>query len=486
MDNSIQNIIKGIDDAIAKFQNAIPGIQKLVYEELQPLLKDLKIKDGKLLNNIENLKAIGNIKNKMERIIVGAQYKKQVEDFVNSFTDISNLNNDYFAQFNKKFKPRNTLPLVKMQAVEATINGLLGQGLNSNIIDPITKILNQNITTGGNYASFQEQVRNHILTDETGSGTLERYTKQITTDALHQYNAQYAETIAQDLNFSWGRYVGSNLITSRQFCILLTAKQWVHKSELPKIIEGTIDGKALNLSKITGLPIGMIPGTNADNFKIRRGGYQCGHQFFWVPDSSVPDDVKRKLIEPKVKSDLKVDLKVLKTGPFGRIFNDKAEQKKLSVVHQELSKEEKTAVNTYTLDDYYTLNRSLRGASAISPYNENLKILLSQAIDNFNEKFTGWVFRGTSLNKENIKPYYDAFKDKSNVKHSFFTSTSNTIGSEFNGNVKYSIYSKRGVAIEKLSHHKHEKEVLLNVDTEFKILSIREKEGVTYIKMEEI
>lgn len=300
MEQSIKEILITIDDAIASFQEAIPDIQKTVYEELQPLLKELKIKDGKLLNNIDNLKLIGNLKNKLEKIFLSAAYKNNVQKFIDSFSAVSNLNNNYFSQFNKKYKPKNTLPIIKQLAVESTINSLIGQGMSSSLIEPINKILTQNITTGGSYANFQEVLRNHILTNETGEGNLQRYTKQITTDAINQYNAQYGETVAQDLQFNWGRYIGSNLTTTREFCTLLTAKQWVHKSELPAIIKGNIDGEQCKLSKTTDLPIGMIPDTNADNFKVRRGGYNCGHQFFWVPDSAVPEDVKNKFNNPSV------------------------------------------------------------------------------------------------------------------------------------------------------------------------------------------
>jgi hypothetical protein len=301
VEQSIQKILSTIDDAIAQFQGAIPGIQKIVYDELQPIVKQLQVKNGKLLNNVDNLKLIGSLKSKLEKVIISAEYKDTVKKFVDSFSDVSNLNNDYFAQFNKKYKPKNTLPIIKELAVGSTINSLIGQGLNSNVIAPIEKILQQNITTGGSYAAFQDVLRNHILTNETGEGNLQRYTKQITTDAIHQYNAQYAETIAQDLQFNWGRYVGSNITTSREFCIYLRKKQWVHKSELTAIIEGNIDGHECKLSNTTGLPVGLIPDTNADNFKVRRGGYNCGDQFFWLPDSAVPADVRTRFENPVPK-----------------------------------------------------------------------------------------------------------------------------------------------------------------------------------------
>jgi hypothetical protein len=339
MEDSIKNILTAIDEAIVKFQDKIPGLQKLLHDELQPLLKEFEIKDGRLLNNLKNLKLMGMLKNKLEKVIVNAEYKKSVEKFVESFTTVSNLNNEYFSQFNKELRPKNTLPVIKELAVEQTINDLVGQGLNSSVIDPISKIITENITTGGSYAKFQEQLRNHILTNDTGEGSLERYTKQITTDAINQYNAQYNDTIAQDLQFNWGQYVGSNITTSRQFCLLLTEKRWVHKTELPDIIKGHIGLETCKLSKTTGLPLGMIPGTTVDNFKVRRGGYNCGHQFFWVPDSSVPEDVKRRFINPKPKSEEKADITILKTGNFGKVISNKDVQKKFATTHKELTPE---------------------------------------------------------------------------------------------------------------------------------------------------
>lgn len=300
MEQSIKDILQTIDGAIKSFNSKIPGVQKIMIEELMPLIKDLQVKDGRLLNNLNNLKLIGAIQNKLEKIILTAEYKKSVSKFIESFGAISELNNSYFAQFNKKYTPKNTLPIIRQLAIETTITDLIGEGMKSNIISPVKSILQQNVTSGGNYAQFTEEVRNYIKGTGNGDGVLERYAGQIAKDAINQYNAQYHDAIAQDLNFDWGRYVGSNLTTTRQFCELLTAKEWVHKSELPEIIKGTIDGEKLKLSKSTKLPLGMIPGTNVENFKIRRGGYNCGHQFFWVPDSSVPAHLLAKFPRTKV------------------------------------------------------------------------------------------------------------------------------------------------------------------------------------------
>jgi hypothetical protein len=482
MDQSIEDILKTIDKAINKFQSAIPGIQRLVFEELQPLIKQIEIKDGKLLNNVNNLKLIGSLKNKLEKIILSPDYKKAVQNFLDSFTAVTNLQQDYFKQFNKDLKPKKTLPIIKQLAVESTINGLVGQGMSASVIDPIKKILTQNITTGGNYAKFQEQLRNHILTNDTGEGILERYTKQITTDSINQYNAQYHDAIAQDLQFNWGRYVGSNITTSREFCILLTKKQWVHKSELPEIIKGHIDNETCKLSKSTKLPLGMIPGTNPDNFKVVRGGYNCGHQFFWVPDSSVPANIKLKIgnnnsILPEIKNTIEAStvfdfrMGALKdAGALGKFG---------------LHDYEAVSIHSYTGTAYGTMNKHLRGQEIGSyltqAYIEGTKIGLMKL-----PEYKGQVFRGADLPVEQKNQYKKAFENKSHIIHDYFTSTSKASGKEFPGNTKFIIESKSGRDVAFLSKHgDDEEEILFNAGTKFIVTNFIERGDSTVIYLTE-
>ncbi len=480
-----EKILKTIQESIDKFQTRIPELQNLVYKELLPLLKELDVKNGNLLNNLNNLKALGDIKNKVERIIITGKYKEIVKDFIESFTQLSNLNNQYFWEFNNKYKPKNTLPIIKQLAVEATINSLIGQGMHQSVLEPVSKIINQNITTGGSYADFQEQIRKHITKTQEGEGFLEKYTKQITTDAINQYNAQYHEAVAADLRFNWGRYIGSNLTTTRQFCELLTYKEWVHRSELPEIIMGVIDGEELKLSRTTGLPLGMIPGTNSDNFKIRRGGYNCGHQFFWVPDSAVPEHVKRNLTKPAGEK-VKYDIDVLKKGKIGRLLQNSALIKALQNIHPELQDIEKVSVYGYSDDEYYDLNKILRGEKKGTGYYENYRELLNESLGKMTTVHDGWVFRGTKLPSHILDTYKRAFSEKGSVEHKYYTSTSAVIDKSFAGNTRMSIKSKTGVFIKNLSMHQPEEEVLFKAGTNFKVLHFEEKEGIAYIKLEEL
>lgn len=294
MEKQIKDILKTIDAAINNFQGGIPGIQQQMFDELQAVIKDFQLSNGKLLNNLHNLKLLATLKNKLQKVIINKKYKDAVNEFIDHFTTVGNLQVDYFKQFNKKYTPAKTLPIIKEMAVETTINDLVGQGMNQLVVGSVEEILRQNITSGGSYLDLQKELENHILDNYKGEGSLTKYTRQITTDAINQYNRQYHEAIAQDLNFNWGRYVGSLITTSREFCIQMTKLDYFHKSQLPGIVKGNIDGYQCKLSKTTGLPYGMIPGTNPDNFKIRCGGYICGHAVYWVPDSAVPEHILRK------------------------------------------------------------------------------------------------------------------------------------------------------------------------------------------------
>lgn len=274
-----------------------------MIDKLSTVIKEFQVKDGRLLNNVDNLRKLQGLQNTLQGIIVTRQYQDQVKEFVSSYSEVEKLNREYFKEYNLKYTPKETLRIIRQTAIDQTINGLIGQGMEVNISDRIHKILTDNITAGGSYSSLAEQLNKQLVSTDEKESLVKRYTKTIATDSINQYNAQYHETIAQDLNLNWGRYIGSNLTTTREFCERLSAKEWVHRSELPDILKGRIDGQQVDLSKSTGLPAGMIPGTDPDNFKVRRGGYNCGHQFFWVPDAAVPPAVKAKVFPVPVEKE---------------------------------------------------------------------------------------------------------------------------------------------------------------------------------------
>lgn len=257
--------------------------------------------DGKIRPTVKNLSILSSIKSKMNRIVLTDEYKQEVRDFAKAFNDVTKLQNQYFKALESTFKPRPLLKEIRKQAIVDVVGKLTEAGIGANVSDRITDILRTNITTGGSYKELTSQLRDGLLNTEQ-KGYLDKYAKQVTVDSMNQYNAQYSQVVTSDLAYTWFKYDNTDIDTTRHFCDAMTDQPYFHISEIPRLLraQGLYYLKDGVTTKVpiyekTGLPHGMIPGTNADNFMIRRGGYQCGHQIRPVAERQVPLEVKEKV-----------------------------------------------------------------------------------------------------------------------------------------------------------------------------------------------
>lgn len=294
-------IIKKIDGLVegsAKaFNDKTPALQKRIYEEIVVLLKDLELKGERIATTVKNIKAIGSINRRLEKIIFDKGYREQVKEFLKVYNEIASAQNQYFKQVEDKFKPTKLLQAVREVSINSTLDGLTEAGLTANVIDPIKNMLQKSITTGGSYKELAETVRVNLTDDETGDGLMTRYLKTYTTTSVAQYSRNYSQTVAEGLQFRWFRYTGSNMETTRCFCRAMTEKEYFHRSEIPDLLKGEFpefEKLDCELNSKTGLPAGMINGTNVSNFMTNAGGWNCQHSIFPVPDSAVPQELREK------------------------------------------------------------------------------------------------------------------------------------------------------------------------------------------------
>jgi hypothetical protein len=290
----VEDLLKTIGGATDGFNASIDPIQRSIYNDIEMLVKDLDLNGNKLANTVKNIRAIGALKKKIERVILNKDYVDSVKEYVKAFKEVSKLQDSYFNELSNEAGPTKLLDAIREQSIGQAVESLTESGISANVTKGIQDILKRNITSGGSYTDLLSQMRNFILTNESGTGALERYTKQITTDSLNQFSAQYSQTLTADLNFEWFMYVGSNKATTREFCDLLTKKKYVHISELPDIINGIIDGKKVPINPKTKLWHGAVAGTNTSNFQINRGGHGCDHQFLAVSSEVVPKTIRAK------------------------------------------------------------------------------------------------------------------------------------------------------------------------------------------------
>lgn len=291
----ISAISETVDSAIDRFNAKIPSTQRQMMREINVLLRDLDYDGDKIKVTVKNMKAIGDIRNKLRRIIFKADYIDNVKDYMKTFNEIASLQNQYMGKVNSDFKITPVLKELKQQAINSTIDSLTKVGIEANVIKPIQEILRINITTGGSYKEMTDQLRIAVEDTISSEGTLNRYVKGTTTDAISVYSRQYLQQATDALGMDWFLYTGSLKTTSRCFCIAMRERKYFHRAEIPALIKGEFPEFEQHECKIyakTGLPDGFFPNTTADNFLTNGGGFNCTHRSIPVIEVAVPKRIK--------------------------------------------------------------------------------------------------------------------------------------------------------------------------------------------------
>jgi len=294
MSSTIDKLIKTLDESPFKFNNRLPAIEKKILDELLLLLKELQTgKDGRIVSNIANLKLVNSIRLKLEKLVVSKEYVRDLAEFARSFNTAALYVSSYYQGIFDNFNKKPYYESITKTAIDNAINSLTKVGINANVAEPIQKMLMTAVTSSQSYSSLAETLLKTIKGSDGKPGMLSKYVSTYTTTALSIATRQYMAAIHRDLGIKWFKYLGSNIETTREFCLYMTKKKWVHESEFETIISGDIDGHQVEM--YNGLPRGMIAGTNATNFEVNLGGWNCRHGLYGVTDSMVPDDVKSRI-----------------------------------------------------------------------------------------------------------------------------------------------------------------------------------------------
>lgn len=295
MPTNYNDILRVIKKSLSKFDKSIPALQDKLFKEMLTEIKRLDTKGDKISVTVKNLSILTSIKNKLNRLILNKEYVAEIKEFAKAFNTVYSMQFDYWRGIEKKFKPKPLLKAIRNQAINDAVLSLTSQGISANVSDAIIGILRTNITAGGSYADLAEQLRQSLINTPESKGILDRYVKTVANDSIQQFNRQYTQIVSNDLGYTWFRYMNTDIETTRCFCDAMTDKNYFHISEVPGLLEGKglkCEGEPVPMYKKTGLPYGMIEGTNAENFFIRAGGWNCRHSINPVAERQVPGNIR--------------------------------------------------------------------------------------------------------------------------------------------------------------------------------------------------
>jgi len=281
-------IIREIKRSLSGFDKSIPALQDKLFKEMITEIKRLDTKGDNLAITVKNLSILTSIKNKLNRLILNKEYVAEIKEFAASFNEVYKLQFEYWKSIDNTFKPKPLLKAIRNQAVTDTVKSLTTQGISANVSDAIIGILRTNITSGGSYSDLAEQLRQSLTNTPESKGILDRYVKTVANDSIQQFNRQYTQIVSNDLGYTWFRYMNTDIETTRCFCDKMTDKNYFHVSEVPEILKGL----GCDIYAKTKLPYGMIDGTNAENFFIRAGGWNCRHSINPVAERQVPKNIR--------------------------------------------------------------------------------------------------------------------------------------------------------------------------------------------------
>lgn len=288
MEKNLQYLLKIITNAPDGFIEQLSKTEQDIYKKVLNIVKELDIdSSGNIKTSTANLKKLNEIKTQLGKSLLSKDYLSSVKEFVRQFQVISSLQN-------KLFETRKPISKTLTETtIDNTIETLTGKGYTDTVVNKLRDIIQTSITSGGSYKDLTENLNRLIIGDKEKKSIISRQVQTPVVDSLSIYSAEHMKLITDDLNYEWFEYVGSNKKTTREFCEHLTLKRYIHISEIPGIVTGMIDGHQCKLGK-NGLPLGMFEDTNAQNFRVNRGGYNCGHQLYPILKNMVPLHVRLK------------------------------------------------------------------------------------------------------------------------------------------------------------------------------------------------
>ncbi len=265
-------LLNGSSDLV----NGMYSIELLVYAALMEIFDTVDITNGKLATNPKAEEFLALLDYKIYQTLKKSGYPALVSDFIGNYDKITENVRDLHQSLGNGIINTKDINSVKRLEVQKTIQNLTQQGMYKDFIAPVREGLYRNIMFGATIGETEELIKSYVISNKEKNSKLTRYVKQVSTDALHQYDGSVNQVAKQTLGLNAVQYVGSLIEDSRAQCMKWVGMSIIKDEDLKEEIEWALNGGRFSNKKCSG----MIEGTNPDNFCILRGGVNCRHRVF--------------------------------------------------------------------------------------------------------------------------------------------------------------------------------------------------------------
>lgn len=274
-----------IENSSEQLEKKIKSIDESLIKEITKIYSAFRV--GDVLEF--DIQKAAELENKIIAAIKNTNYGTVVKSYLKDFDAIDDMN----ILIHKKLNDVNINNIINENARLSNYKKLIQDsllGTNSlrqrsrqldELISPLTNEIRKNAIIGSTYEDAIESIEAAILEQDLG---LSRWSEQITRDALNQYDGLQDQEIRKEFNFEWGNYIGGISKNTRPLCFHMHTEHSSFKwSEIQPIIDPyvkdgiPIDTYTTETGQRKRRGAGIIPGTVASNFDVRRGGYNCKH-----------------------------------------------------------------------------------------------------------------------------------------------------------------------------------------------------------------
>lgn len=501
----INEKIKLLD--LADFEKSIKTIQRSVFKESIDfyIAEKNKLAD-KSFSEIGNLGAtsVNRFEKRLtDAIEKNATYKSNIRNYLADFDKVATLNKKIHKVQNKinidkiiNIANKNQRELISKTAKGVTSSisdktlykNLAGDGMREQFTKPVKRMLYQNLMTGAPETQVKTILHDYIIGKKDEIGQLQRWTGQITRDALSQYDGAINDMVRKEYDLNAFKYIGSIALNSRLQC-----KKWItEKNRILKYSELTKEIQwAVNNGK------GMIPGTTKDNFASNRGGFNCRHQALAIRTEEEKKRkekiIKKEIIrpeKPKVAKPIKIQEKPLNFKRKANIDKKTLENIRTNAekIEKQIGSKNINKITEYTGQNYEKINTSLRTGSK-ADWIKNYSKSMNETLDKL-PNYKGDTFRSFAMSRDAFEKSLKNQLQTGNVfsDKAFFSTTQEmkrlgSFGRLGNTKVLMRIESKTGKYIAPFSKFASEEEVLFKSNTKFFVKSIKKtkiREWETY------